>query len=194
MPAVMSLTTDGENSHPILRGVWIARRLLGLKIEAPSSVSAIEVNLGNVSKPREILAKHKVDASCAACHEKFDHFGLAMENYDVLGQWKTNYVHPVQNEKGKFELVEKDAIDSLAETPEGEAMAGVQGVKEYLLSHREQVMRNLAERLFSYALGREVRYRDRETINSILAAVEINDYPLRDLVLGLVSSESFVQR
>ncbi len=194
MPAIMSLTTDGENTQPILRGVWIARRMLGIEIEAPATVPAIEVNLENVSKPREILEKHKTDPSCYACHVKFDDFGLAMENYNVIGQWKTDYVHPVQDEKGRFALVTKDPIDSAAEAPDGTPMPGPKGVKEYLMANKDKVMRNLVERLYAYSMGREVRYRDREQIKDLLRGMKNNDYKLRDLVLDLVASESFVRR
>lgn len=194
MPAIMSLTTDGENTQPILRGVWIARALLGMEIDAPSSVPAIEVNLGNVSKPREILARHKVDPSCASCHLKFDHFGLAMEHFDVIGRWKTEYVHPVQDEKGRFQLATSGPIDARAESPDGDPVHGVAGVKRYLLKNRDTVMENLVRRLFSYALGRELRYQDRPQVGELLAGMKDNEYRLRGLVLDLVASEGFIRR
>jgi hypothetical protein len=194
MGAIMSLTTDGENTQPILRGVWVARRMLGTEIEAPATVPAIEINLENVSRPRDVLAKHKEDRSCYVCHVKFDYIGLALENYDVLGRYKTEYVHPVINEKGRPELVTKDPIDSLSETPAGEAMPGVAGLKSHLMDNKETVMRNLTEKLFGYALGREVRYKDREQILALLADASANDYKLKDLVLTLVASDSFVHR
>lgn len=194
MGAIMSLTTDGENPQPILRGVWLARRMLGTEIEAPATVPAIEINLENVSKPREILAKHKSDKSCYACHVKFDYLGLAMENYDVLGRFKTDYVHPVIDEKGRPQLVTKDPIDSLSVTPDGQAMPGVAGLKAHLMANKETVMRNLAETLFSYALGREVRYKDRDRLDALLKGMRENDYQLQDAILALIASDSFAQR
>lgn len=194
MPVIMSLTTDGENTQPILRGVWVARKLLGLEIEAPATVPAIEINLENVSKPREVLAKHKADRSCYACHVKFDYIGLALENYDVLGRFTTNYVHPVLDEKGRPSLIKKDTIDSISETPAGEKMPGVAGLKSHLLKNRDVVMRNLTEKLFSYALAREVRYKDRRAIDELMKSMRENDYRLRDLIFNIVASESFVQR
>lgn len=194
MPAIMSLTTDGENTQPILRGVWVARRLLGIEVEPPATVPAIEVNLENVSRPREILAKHKADTSCYACHVKFDYLGLAMENYDVLGRFKTKYVHPVLNEKNRFELIVKDPIDANSETPQGQAMPGISGVKSHLMRRKDEVMRNLIERLFEYALCREVRYTDRKQIESLLRSATKNEYRLRDILLELVQSESFGRR
>ncbi len=194
MASILSLTTDGENTQPILRGVWIARRMLGMEIEPPSSVPAIEVNLENVSKPREILAKHKTDPGCYVCHVKFDHFGLAMEHYDVIGRWKTRYVHPVQNEKGRFELVTKDPIDAQAQTPDGKPLPGVAGVKAYLKANQDVVMENLIKRLFAYALGREVLYKDRAAISLMLRSAKQNEYQLKDMVLDLVTSGSFIRR
>ena len=194
MPAIMSLTTDGENQQPILRGVWIARHLLGMEIDPPATVPAIEINLENVSKPREILAKHKADQSCYVCHVKFDYMGLAMENYDVLGRYKDKYVHPVQNEKGRFELVTKDAIDSLSQTPSGDAMPGVEGLKVHLMDRKETVMRHLAETLCEYALGREVRYRDRDQLAALLKQMRASEYRLQDAVLALIEAESFAKR
>ena len=117
-----------------------------------------------------------------------------MENYDVLGRFKDKYVHPVQNEKGRFELVTKDPIDANSETPDGQAMPGVAGVKAHLLGKKAVVMRNLLEKLFSYALGREARYRDRQQIDALLAEMRDNDYKLQDAILSLVESESFIQR
>ena len=195
MSSIMSLTTDGENTQPILRGVWIARRLLGIEIEAPATIPAIEVNLENVSKPREILAKHKQDASCYACHVKFDYLGLAMENFDVLGKWKTEYVHPViDEEKNRFVLIKKDAIDSVSETPAGKTMPGVRGVKEHLLENKDVVVKNLIEKLYSYALARKLRYKDRDSVGNLLENMTKNDYKFKDLILELVASESFAQR
>lgn len=194
MASIMSLTTDGENTQPILRGVWVARRLLGLRIEAPASVPAIEVNLENVSKPREILAKHKTDRSCYACHVKFDYLGLALENYDVIGRWKTDYVHPVLNEKNRFQLVKRDPIDANAETPAGEAMPGVAGLKQHLLHRQDEVMKNLLEKLFAYSIGREVRYTDRNETDALFTRMKANDFRLQDAVLDLVASPVFTKR
>mgnify|MGYP002626831492 CR=1 FL=1 len=168
--------------------------MLGSEIAPPATVPAIEINLENVSKPREILAKHKADQSCYVCHVKFDYMGLALENYDVLGRFKDKYVHPVQDEKGKFKLVTKDPIDSVSETPAGEAMPGVEGLKAHLMDRKETVMRHLVETLFEYALGREVRYRDREQIAALLKKMRENEYRLRDAVLVLVEAESFICR
>ena len=91
-------------------------------------------------------------------------------------------------------MVKKDPIDSKAETPAGQPMHGVQGVKQLLLAEKDSVMRNLIKRLFSYALGREVRYKDRAEMDVLLARMKASDYKLRDAILALIESNSFVRR
>ena len=195
MASVLCMTSDGENQRPVLRGAWIARHLLGMEIDPPDTVPAIEVTLENVSKPREILKRHKEDRSCYVCHVKFDHLGLALENYDLLGKWRSNYVYPALDSEGKrFELVEKDVVDSRAETPDGEPMHGVAGLKQHLLANRDKVMRSLVEKLFSYAIGREVRYLDHEQLKGLSDTAKQNDYRLRDLIVGLVACDAFAKR
>ncbi|MFT5525095.1 MAG: hypothetical protein ACI9HK_003061 [Pirellulaceae bacterium] len=195
MGSVLCMTSDGENQRPVLRGVWIARHLLGMEIDPPDTVPAIEVTLENVSKPREILKRHKEDRSCYACHVKFDHFGLALENYDLLGHWRPKYVYPVLDSEGKkFELVEKEAVDARSEAPDGAAMHGVAGLKQYLLANKDKVMRGLNEKLFSYALGREVRYLDHQRLDALLKKSKQNDHRLLGLILELVASDAFAKR
>ena len=155
---------------------------------------AIEINLENVSKPREVLDRHKTDLSCAACHRQFDHLGLALEHYDVIGRWKTHYTHPVLNDKNRFELVKRDPIDARPQSPDGEALPGVAGLKQHLLARQTQVMRHLTETLFGYALGREPRFRDRPALDALMKEARKNDYRLRDLMLDLVASDLFIHR
>ncbi len=152
MPIIMSMTTDGETTQPMLRGAWVIKHLIGKQLEPPDSVPAIEVDLSNVDKPKEILRLHKQHASCASCHVKMDYMGLALENYDVMGRWQSNYMFP-SFEGNKFEIITKDPVDSLAESPDGQPVDGIGGLKQHLLEREDEIMRNLVEKLFAYALG-----------------------------------------
>lgn len=193
MPMVMSMTTDGEATQPILRGAWVVQHLFGEKIEPPDSVPALEVNLANVDKPKEILRLHKQDKSCYACHVKMDYMGLALENYDVMGRWQSNYLFPVIEGK-KFELITKDPVDAQAETPDGKPVDGIAGLKAHMLQREDEILRNLIEKLFAYAIGREVRYRDRAAIAKLMESAKANDFKLRDMILDIVASDSFTHR
>ncbi|MCA9270830.1 MAG: DUF1592 domain-containing protein, partial [Planctomycetales bacterium] len=193
MPIVMCMTTDGETTQPILRGAWVVQRLFGHELTPPDSVPALEIDLSNVDKPQEILRLHKQKESCYACHAKMDYMGLALENYDVMGRWQSNYLFPVL-EGNKPTIVTKNAVDSLAETPDGKPVAGVAGLKAHLLAREDEIMRNLIEKLFGYAIGRAPRYGDRPAIDKLQQSARANEYRLGDMILDLVASESFARR
>jgi mono/diheme cytochrome c family protein len=193
MPIVMCMTTDGETTQPFLRGAWVITHLFGKKLEPPDSVPALEVNLANVDKPKEILRLHKQDPSCYACHVKMDYMGLALENFDVMGRWQSNYLFPVI-EGNKFKLVTKDPVDSLAESPAGQPIDGIVGLKQHLLDREDEVLRNLTEKLFAYALGREARYKDRAAIDRLMKTAKANDYRLRDMILEITAADSLAHR
>jgi mono/diheme cytochrome c family protein len=193
MPVIMCMTTDGETTQPILRGAWVVKHLLGKELAPPDSVPSLEIDLSNVDKPNEILRLHKQDASCHACHVKMDYMGLSLENYDVLGRWQSNYLFPVI-EGNKFEIVTKNAVDSRAETPDGDTIAGVAGLKQHLLEREDEVMRNLLEKLFAYAVGRETQYRDRHDLGRLFRDAKANDYKFREMILSLVASPGFARR
>jgi hypothetical protein len=91
-------------------------------------------------------------------------------------------------------LIEKEAVDARAETPDGQAMHGVAGLKQHLLANKDKVMHGVAEKLFSYALGREVRYLDRGRLDALLKESKQNDYRLQDLILDLAASDPFAKR
>jgi len=190
MPVIMCMTTDGETTQPILRGAWVVQHLFGAELTPPDTVPSLEIDLSNVDKPKEILKLHKQDASCYSCHVKMDYMGLALENFDVMGRWQSRYLFPVI-EGNKSELITKDPVDSLAESPDGQPVDGVSGLKAHLSEREDEIMRNLIETLFAYAIGREPQYRDRPAIDKLMKSAKSNDYKLRDMILSIVASESF---
>lgn len=84
--AILKITANGTTTSPVIRGVWVSERLLGVDIPPPpQNVPAIEPGIRGAKSIREMLAKHKSDASCASCHVKIDPPGFALENYDPGG-------------------------------------------------------------------------------------------------------------
>lgn len=193
MPVIMCMTTDGETTQPFLRAAWVIKHLFGEAMDPPDTVPALEINLANVDKPKEILRLHKQDPSCYDCHIKMDYMGLALENYDVMGRYQSNYLFPIIEGK-KNVLVTKDPVDSLAETRDGKKIDGVAGLKAHMFERQDEILRNLTEKLFAYAIGREVRYSDREAIDALMKSAASNDYKLRDTILDIIASDSFIQR
>ncbi len=89
---LMKHTANGTTTSPVLRGVWIMEKILGQPVPPPpKNVPAIEPDIRGANSIRALLAKHTESKSCASCHAKFDPFGFAMENFDVMGAWRDHY-------------------------------------------------------------------------------------------------------
>ncbi len=90
--AILKITANGTTTSPVIRGVWVSERLLGIDVPPPpANVPAIEPDIRGAKSIREMLAKHRSQASCAACHSKVDPAGFALENFDPAGQWRDTY-------------------------------------------------------------------------------------------------------
>ncbi len=128
---------------------------------------------------RERLEMHRVDSSCAHCHGVIDPLGVAMENYDVIGQWR---------------VVDREArqpIDASVILPDHVAVTGVNGLRADLLRRPEQFVQAMTEKLMMYALGRELEYGDIPQVRAIVRAAAKDDYRFSSLVMGVVESDTF---
>ena len=181
--------STGEDSHPILRGVWIRERLLNDPPDPPPpNVPALESNdpKFNELTVREQLKIHRQDVSCAACHRRIDPWGLALEHFDAVGQWRTNVKR--LNRKKVF------SVPVQAETvlPSGEKISGAADLKNYLLQHRsKQFAETIATQITSYAIGRSVEFADKRNIESITNTFIESDYRLQALIQRIVQDPLF---
>ncbi len=116
--------------------------------------------------------------------QKIDLLGFALENFDPIGHWRTNY------SQGKKT---GPKIDAAGELPDGKSFQDVTGLKRILLSRQEQFAKMLAEKLLSYACGRRIEGGDRPQVDAIIAAVAKDKHGLRTLVEQVVLSETFEQ-
>ena len=126
---------------------------------------------------REKLAQHRANPACASCHSRIDPLGFALENYDVIGRWRTE-------EGGK-------PIDAKGELPDGTTFEGPAELKAVLMEKKGLFLRNLTNKLLGYALGRGLTLQDSCTVNNIMAEVERNDYSAHALVNAVVLSMPF---
>jgi len=203
LPSVLAATGDGVESSPILRGVWVLENLFGTPAPPPpANVPAIDVDISNAQSVREILTAHKENESCNKCHRKIDPIGLALENYDAIGGWRTRYqeTYRAPNPKAKHKDSPKSgeevqgqaiSIDPSGHLPEGIELKGPEDIKKYLLANRELFTRCLTTKLFEYGTGREPTLRDRHVIDQIVSGEPESGYKMIDLITELVRSESF---
>jgi Protein of unknown function (DUF1585)/Protein of unknown function (DUF1588) len=130
---------------------------------------------------RERLAQHRTNPSCNGCHSVIDPLGFSLENFDVVGGWRTI------DEAGK-------PIDAAGTTANGEKIDGLAGLRGVLLEQPEQFPRTVTEKLMAYALGRRLEYYDRPTVRKIVRDAAAKQYRWSALVLGIVESPAFLMR
>lgn len=193
--SVLKVTANGTNTSPVVRGVWVTERILGKPVPPPPpNVSAIEPDVRGANTIREQLAKHRNDATCSSCHAKIDPAGFALENYDPTGRWRERYpVVASQTEEG---TVWKDgpAVDASYAMADGSEFEDVDGLKALVGRDREQIARNVVEKLLVYGTGAQTGFADRDEVDRIVASAADSDYGLRSLVHGVVASPSFLSK
>ena len=199
--SVLKVTANGTVTSPVLRGVYVMERLLGdPPSPPPPSVPAVEPDIRGASTIRELLKKHREDASCASCHNKIDPPGFALESFDVMGRWRENYRSLAQGSErieglgrsgNEFVHFIGKAVDASGVTPKGDPFDDILQFKKLLLEDEEVIARNLAEQLIVYATGAPVRFADRDDVDDILEACRSSHYGVRSLIHEIVQSPLF---
>ena len=203
------MTTNGEFTNPFYRGAWVAKNIYGLELKTPENltIEALE-SPTEIFTIKDSINAHRNQPACASCHSKMDPFGLAMENFDVLGRYRESYQKyvmtktpeekkdgkVVKKERIKHEFVDTTKVESDAVHRDGRAIDGMEGLKNLMLEDRDKIARNLLTMLSEYAMGREINYADSEMIHRLLAASKKNEYKMRDLMVGIIADESFTKR
>jgi hypothetical protein len=188
--ALLSLTSDGTRHRPVHRGKWLAESILGRPVPPPpANVPAIKTAQANAPKTslREKIAAHLEDATCAACHRKIDPLGLAFENYDAIGRWRTE--EAVRDGSGA-----NPKIDSSGELSDGRKFADSIAFKNLLLDDLDKFAAAFTEKMATFAMRRVMTFSDRAELQRIVTQSKTNDYHLADLVETFVTSDLFQNR
>ncbi len=184
MGAVLGLTSDGTRHRPVHRGVWLSETILGkTPPPPPANVPAIEPNPPQSPKAtlREKLEAHRNDANCAACHARIDPLGIAWDNYDAIGQWRTR-------EKVAAGVGEDPAVNPTGVMPDGRTFKDAEEFKQRLLEDRDKVARAFIEHLCTYGLRRALAFDDQEDLNAIQSEAKKNQYRVKDIVRAVALS------
>ena len=187
--SILSQTSDGTRHRPVHRGKWVSEAIFGKSPPPPpANVDAIEPNPLTAPKAtlRMKLEAHVHDPKCASCHSKIDPLGLAFENFDAIGRWRTHEAvegtgdNPPVNPSGKL------ADGRSYKTPEE--------FKQLLLGDVETFNAAFVERLATYGLRRSMSFDDRDGLAAIAKVSRAKNYRLRDIVEAFVLSDLFQKR
>jgi hypothetical protein len=180
--SVLLLTSVADRTSPVQRGKWVLQVLLGSPPPPPPpDVPAFEDTKGSANgrflSVRERMEQHRSNPSCMSCHRVIDPIGLALENFDVTGQYriKDNGV----------------PVDSNGQLYDGTEMQGPSGLRNALLKHKDALLMTFAENLMTYALGRRVEAYDMPALRTIVRSAETHNYSIQAFVAGVARSAAF---
>ena len=181
--AALTATSHPLRTSPVLRGNWILSEMLGLPTPPPpQGVPDLPEDERNEAALTvgQLLAKHRADAACSACHERIDPLGIALENFDPVGRWRTHDIN------GR-------PIDSDSRLADGRRLQGMEGLVAFLCEERQERMfvRRLCRKLLGYALGRSVQPGDRPLLDAIEDRLWSTDGRFSTIIEAIVTSPQF---
>ena len=179
--AVMTMNSTGVDSNPLKRGIWLLERILhDPPPPPPPNVPEVDLTDPRILSmtQKERMADHRNQAACRSCHAKIDPWGIALENYDAIGSYRTK--------------IKDKPVDSTAVLYNRQKLDGVGSMKDYLLAKRQdQFARAMVHKLSSYALGRPMSFSDRGEIDKMTQELRESGDGLKDLVSIIIQSELF---
>ena len=183
MGAVLLVTSHQTTTSPVMRGKWVLANLLNQPpAPPPPGVPALVAATpsGRPLTGREQMEQHRTNPVCSSCHARMDPFGFALENFGVVGDWRT--------------ADDWGAVNAAVTMPDGSSFAGPVGLKRRLASHPDDFARAMTERLMTDAPGRRLTGADAPTVRAIVAEAQPGGYRFQDLVVELVKSTQFRMR
>lgn len=181
---LLAMNSDGDDSHPLKRGIWLLERILNdPPPPPPPAVPEIDLADPRIAQMtlKERIEDHRNHAACRSCHAKIDPWGIAFENYDALGRWRNQ--------------IEGKPVDASSRLFNDQRLEGMDGLKRFLIKNRQdQFVRAMVHKLATYALGRPLTFADHGQIDAITAAVRREGDGLATLIRHLTASELFQRR
>jgi len=183
--AVLSITTYPNRNSTVLRGKWVLENILAAPpppppVDIPALEEVDSTRPGEILTLRQKMEIHPANPTCAVCHNQFDPIGFALENFNAIGQWRTE-------DEGK-------PINAKSKLPSGIEFEGPAELQQALLSDPELIAKAFTQKLLIYALGRPLEYYDMPTVRQIVKDATEDEYSLSSIVLGIVNSSTFNMR
>ena len=182
--SLLTATSYANRTSPVLRGKWVLTNILGTPPPPPPDDVPDLPETGDDGQPatvRDRMIKHRENPNCAVCHLPMDPLGLALENYDAIGQWRNT---------GDGDL----PIDASGQLPNGTQFYGLDGLREILLDRSNEFSGTVTEKLFAYAIGRPPEYFDKPTIRQITRNAALDNYSWSSTIMGIIKSAPFRMR
>ena len=183
MPGILATTSFPNRTSAVKRGVWVLEQVLGEHVPpAPPNVPPLEKQdkktVGNLTL-RQRTELHRTNAVCANCHKILDPIGFGLENFDAIGRWRD------KDDSG-------GVIDAAGELPGGKRFSSPKELKVIIASRKDELARNLTEKLLAYALCRQLEGYDEIVVDHLMETLAKDDYRMQTLISEVIGSYPFV--
>jgi hypothetical protein len=178
--ALLTITSDAARTSPVKRGKWFLETFLDISPPDPPPGVETDLKVQPGEAPKTLRARmeaHRVNPSCASCHKLFEPLGLAMENFDGVGAWRT--------------MDAGQPIDPSGVTNDGIELTSLASLREFALGNGDVFAQSVAERLLTYAIGRGLEYDDMPVVRAITRRAAEDDYKFSSLLMGVIESPAF---
>jgi len=184
MAVFLTQNSPGLRTSPVKRGNWVVQKVLGIKIPPPLPVvPELPADEAKSELPvREMLARHRENPVCSACHSRFDAFGLAFEGYGPVGNART------------ADLAGRP-VDTAVTYPGDVQGNGLRGLQDFIRAHRQrEFVDNLSRKLLAYALNRSLQLSDEALLERMESRLAEEEYRFDTLIETIVTSPQFLTR
>ncbi len=176
------MTSVADRTSPVQRGKWVMQVMLGSPPPPPPpNVPALEETGGSKDgktlSVRERMEEHRKNPACTSCHRVIDPLGLALEHFDVTGQYRIK-------DNGVL-------VDATGTLYDGSEIDGADGLRQALLKYKDAMLASFTESLMTYALGRHVESYDMPTVRGVQRDAAKQDYRMSAFIQGIVKSQAF---
>jgi hypothetical protein len=181
--AVLMRTSYADRTSPVLRGAWVLDKIIGSPPTPPPPNVDTNLAESTAAAPKTVRARleaHRDKAACKQCHGVIDPTGLALENFDAVGQYRTT-----DRQAGNAK------IDASTVMPNGVAIDGPVQLRQELVKTPEKFVTAMTEKLMMYAVSRQLEYFDMPQVRKVVRNAQKDNYTLPSLVLGIVNTDAF---
>ncbi|MEM9366314.1 MAG: DUF1592 domain-containing protein [Planctomycetota bacterium] len=197
--SVMKVSANGTNTSPVVRGVWVTDRILGLQTRPPPpGIPGVEPDIRGASTLRELLNKHRDLDSCRGCHQTIDPPGFALEVFNPIGGYRSRFRSLGQGDRVDQQIRGRRVryklgpdVDASGVLSDGTEFANYRDFRDALAAKPRMLATALTKKVLTFATGRDMGYSDRPLIASIVDACESDGYRVRDLLERVILSEAF---
>lgn len=197
--AVLKVSANGNNTSPVVRGVFVSERILGFyPPPPPAGVNGVEPDIRGTSTLRELLAAHRDSDSCRNCHAKLDPPGFALESFNPIGGWRERFRslgggEPVKRRVDRRPVRYKlgPEVDASGEFPTGESFDNYLEFRHILAQKQQTLCTAFVTKLLTFGTGREMGFSDRAQIAALVEQAEESGYGMRDILLQAIQSPIF---